>query len=215
METGRMDAANPVFGGWDVTLLQHVVDLNRYLLSALMQAAALEPGTGEMPLATQLRAAWLQLSPLQLTRLADCPYVLIDAQFMAADRWARLLQPGVRDVSLTERSGTGRPALASPLIRRLLVLAWHLARSNPLAARITLGMSESCAVLIAGSRLETLEVLADARPDWIRPLWEDRPELWRQLLSAALSEYDSRLRPLQLRGLQLLAGRLQPVPAST
>jgi hypothetical protein len=213
METGRTDANTLVAGGWDVTLLQHVVDLNRHLLS-LIQAAALEPGAGEMPLATRLRSAWLQLSPPQLARLAACPYVLVDAQLMAADRWASLLQSGVRDVPPAERISTDRPALASALIRRLLVLAWHLARSNPLAARITLGMSEACAVLIAGSRLETLEALADARPDWIRPLWEDRPELWQQLLTAALSDHDSRLRPLQLRGLQLLAGRLQPVQAT-
>jgi hypothetical protein len=211
MESGRTDAIRVVAGGWDVSLLQHVVDLNRHLLSMLVQAAGSDRGPAEMALATRLRSAWLQLSAGQLARLAACPYVLVDAQLTITDRWAALLQPGVRDVPAMARSHSGQPPLASPLIRRLLVLAWHLARANPLAARITLGMSESCAALIAGTRLDTLEALADARPEWIRPLWEDRPEIWQQLLAAALSDHEGRLRPLQLRGLQLLAARMQPL----
>jgi hypothetical protein len=120
----------------------------------------------------------------------------------------------VRETPAAAQRTSGQNALTSALIRRLLVLAWHLARSNPLAARITLGMSDTCAALIAGCRLEALEALAESRPDWIRPLWEDRPEIWQQLLTAALSDHEARLRPLQLRGLQLLAGRLRPLPAA-
>ena len=102
-------------------------------------------------------------------------------------------------------AGEGRSTLPPALIRRMLMLAWHLARSNPLSARVTLGLNADCAALIAVRSLSDLDRLAESRPLWIRPRWERQSGVWRQLLEAALSDEFSRLRPLQLRGLQLLA----------
>ena len=94
------------------------------------------------------------------------------------------------------------------LVRRTFVLAWHLARANPLAARILLGLTPACALRIAACPLAQLEALAELSPAWVLPRWEAQPHVWRQMMEAALADRAASLRPVQLRGLQLLAGVL-------
>jgi hypothetical protein len=98
---------------------------------------------------------------------------------------------------------SGRAGVA--LVRRTLVLAWHLARSNRVTARVILGMSALSAERIAASRLADLEALAELAPGWIVPRWEQQPNVWRQLIAAACRGQPLLLRQAQLRGLQLLA----------
>jgi hypothetical protein len=86
-------------------------------------------------------------------------------------------------------------------------MAWHYAQINPVAVRITLGLSSTDCSNLAALPLPGLERLAvdsSARP---RLRWEDRVEIWRQLLAAAAGGEPRHLRQLQLRGLQLLAAR--------
>jgi hypothetical protein len=161
---------------------------------------------------SQLRADWQRLSPARLLQLAECPYLLIDAGFALPGCWGGLAADQVRDETVAIRGYGFAEFMGTDLVRRMLVLAWHLARANPLAARITLGMSDACISLIAARSIAELERLAETRPDWVRPRWEDRPEVWRQLLLAAANGPELRLRQLQLRGLQLLASGLATGP---
>ena len=85
------------------------------------------------------------------------------------------------------------------------MLAWHLARSNRLSARVILGMNPECAEGIAGSALKHLEGLAELRPAWILPRWEAQPLIWRQMIQTAIGGSDAALRRVQRRGLQLMA----------
>jgi len=85
------------------------------------------------------------------------------------------------------------------------VLAWHLARSNRVTARVIFGMSALTAERIAATRLTDLEGLAELAPGWIVPRWEQQPNVWRQLIAAACRGQPLLLRQVQLRGLQLLA----------
>jgi hypothetical protein len=156
------------------------------------------------PIALDLRREWQALSASRLLLLAECPYLLLDAAFAVPERWRSMMAGAVHDAPPSSISDS----IGTELVRRTLVLAWHLARANPLAARITLGMSAECMVLIAGTGLHELEALAETRPVWVRPRWENRPEIWRQLLHAAGDNQQTRLRQLQLRGLQLLAGAM-------
>jgi hypothetical protein len=94
----------------------------------------------------------------------------------------------------------------SELVHRALVFAWHLARANPFAAQIILGTNGSSTALIAATGLQDLEQLVSSCPEWIRPRWEDKPHVWRQFLHAAIEDPPARLRQMQLRGLQMLAG---------
>jgi hypothetical protein len=200
-------------GKWDNALLQPVAEINEQLLEILraraQSALAAMPGF-EMPALPRLLSAqealWRELDSPAQRRLAQCPYLLLDGGFGVGERWEHSPQraSGVMDAGATGRYFSSRSGIA--LLRRTFVLAWHLARSNRFAARILLGMSPACAERIAACPLMQLEALAETSPAWVVPRWELQPNVWRQLIRAALDDRAPTLRAVQLRGLQLLAG---------
>jgi hypothetical protein len=208
IDSGRFNPAPALLGAWDSTLLGHLSELNLRFLEQLVRASRAAANPLRTPLLSQLRADWQRLSPARLLQLAECPYLLMDAGFALPGCWGGPAADQVRDETVVIRGCGFAEVMGTDLVRRMLVLAWHLARANPLAARITLGMSDACISLIAARSIAELERLAETRPEWVRPRWEDRPEVWRQLLLAAANGPELRLRQLQLRGLQLLASGL-------
>jgi len=184
---------------WDATLVEPLADLNAEILEAYAGGAP------------DLQALWQPLSGASRQLLARCPYLLADAGFAQTERWEGL-PAAVHDAAAADLprppQAVGRAPFTTPLIRRVLVFAWHLARARPLAARIALGMSSACAARVAGCRLADLEALAEQRPAWIRVRWHDRPELWRAWLRAAGQGSSGALLRLQLWGLQSLAAAM-------
>jgi hypothetical protein len=195
-------------GSWDDAQLAPIAEVNEQTLQILRTMATEPRGEGHcraLPrLVSTLREDWRRLDVKGQRRLSGCPYLLLDAQFSQSACWDQVLFAGVKDAP--PRSGgyfTGRAGVA--LIRRSLLLAWHLARSNRLMATITLGLTPAVAERIAASRLNDLEAIAERTPPWIVPRWENRPAVWQQLMTAARSPHPLALRQAQLRGLQLLA----------
>jgi len=182
---------------WDAALLEPLEELNAEILETYA-------GTESC-----LAALWISLPPAARLRLAGCPYLLADAGFALPLPWAALPRPGVQEgrawAAPAGLADAGRNALTTPLMRRVLVFAWHLARSRPIAARIALGMNPACAAVVAGYRLADLEALAEQRPAWIRVRWDDRPDLWQSWLHAARLDAPRALERMQLWGLQSLA----------
>jgi len=199
MDEDQATLALPATGTarWDSALLGPVTAINRALLELLCEPAP--------PLRTGLTQLCCGLTPDVRSRLARCPYVLLDAGFGAPERWSPSGRaPGaVREAGAAGGYFSSRQGVA--LVRRTLVFAWHLARANPFCARILLGMAAPCAPCVAASRLEDLEELAELCPAWVAPRWETQPQVWRQLVHAARDGQVSQLRQAQLRGLQLLA----------
>jgi len=188
---------------WDSTMLVPVAEINGFMLE-ILRATATADGHSSPRLVSGLRELWCELNAPAQQRLASCPYLLLDAGFSCRERWERLApERGVMD------GGGARGYFASPrgvaLVRRTLVFAWHLARSNRLTARVLLGMSAECAERIAASALRDLEALAELAPAWVAPRWEQQPAIWRQMIRAALDGRDAHFRQVQLRGVQLLA----------
>jgi hypothetical protein len=192
----------PVGGAWDSALLAPVAEINEQLLDCL-RLMAHEQAAQPPRLVALLREDWKRLNPAALRRLAGCPYLLLDAGFAQPQRWEWIASAGVMEASA--RGGYFAGAGGVGLVRRTLVLAWHLARSNRVTARVILGMGALAAERIAGSRLADLEALAELAPAWILPRWEQQPNVWRQLLAAGWRAQPQLLRQAQLRGLQLLA----------
>jgi len=199
------DSQSP--GGWDPGLLAPLAELNEQLLELLcgaeLPAASGARAVGAWPLgnlAAELRA----LTPVMRSRLARCPYLLIDAAFGQSERWHG---PLIRVMDAAPAGGQFASAEGRTLLRRSLLFAWHLAGSNRAMARITLGMSSDCAERIAQFRLRDLEWLAELSPPWIRPRWDDQPLHWQRLIAAARREPPLLLRQLQWHGLALLAAR--------
>jgi hypothetical protein len=187
---------------WDGASLAAVAEINELMLERLRESAL---QSQERPrLVEALREWWCLLDDNARQRLARCPYLLLDAEFDCPARWQPAsLVSGVRDVRATE--GYFHSAAGVAVVRRSLMLAWHLARSSRLTARILLGMNPECAEGIAGSALKHLEGLAELRPGWIVPRWEAQPLIWRQMIEAAVGGSDAALRRVQRRGLQLMA----------
>jgi len=202
----------PVSGGWDSALLAPVAEINQQMLACLRQMALDEPpdnASSAPRLVTLLRADWRRLDASAQRRVAACPYLLLDAGFAQPQHWERWEHwerapcAGVMDVSSQRGYFSGRDGVA--LVRRTLVLAWHLARANRVSGRVILGMSALSAERIAAARLADLEALAELGPGWIVPRWEAQPPVWRQLIDAGCRGQPLLLRQAQLRGLQLLA----------
>jgi hypothetical protein len=204
-------------GSWDNALLLPVAEINEQLLQILCSRAetvgqsansfGLEARALPRLLGAQ-QALWRQLAGDAQRRLAQCPYLLLDGGFAISERWEHspLRLSGVMDGGAAGGYFASRNGVA--LLRRTFVLAWHLARSNRFAARILLGMSPACAERIAACPLAQLEALAETCPPWVVPRWELQPNVWRQLIQAALADRAGALRAVQLRGLQLMAGVL-------
>jgi hypothetical protein len=166
----------------------------------------LETHIGTVP---TLQCKWRLLSGASRLRLASCPFLLVEAGFTQPDVWARLPNLGVHEATPLRTLLARRSALSTPLLHRVLLLAWHMARANRSKARIALGMSGPCAGVIAGCRLADLEALAERRPGWIRPRWDQHAELWEAWLAAAANESPLDLERLQLWGLQMLAAEVR------
>src|SRR5580658_819360 len=197
----------PKVGSWDSALLAPVAEINEHMLELLKQMAVAPEVTGERAaprLVSTLRGQWRRLDAKAQHRLAGCPYLLLDADFAQPERWHRRLSDGVMDGPSRAGYFVGCHGIA--LVRRMLLLAWHLARCNRLMAQLTLGLTSPVADAIAAARLRDLEAIAELAPAWIVPRWEQQPIVWQQLLSAACRGQGILLRQAQLQGLQLLAG---------
>lgn len=187
---------------WDPAVLDQLAEINERILEVLAEAGG-QQRPYDSALGLMLAAQWRSLDAAARSRLAASPYLLLDCRFASPELWSVPLHASVRD-----GAGAGyrfASALGAPTLRHVMQLAWHWSRANPVTAQIALGLSPPCARLIASKRLRELEAMADLCPDWIRPRWEARPEVWRQLLSAAVPIRPAALRQLHLRGLQLLA----------
>jgi hypothetical protein len=196
----------PLPGTWDPALLAPVAEINQQMLEYLrdMAGKCADQRAGEAPkLVSALREHWRALDLRSLRRLSTCPYLLLDGAFAQVARWERVIASGVMDAPVRGGCFTG-PA-GAVLIRRTLLLAWHLARSNRLMASVVLGMNAASAERIALTRLQDLEALAELAPAWIAPRWAQQPIVWQQMIRAACAEEPLALRQMQWRGVQLLA----------
>ena len=212
-----MRSLPPAGGGtWDVALLAPIAEINEQLLECLRSMAADEPGTAAATLAPRLvqltQPQWRRLDAGALRRLSSSPCLLLDAGFSQASHWqdpqslaidAVMDQPG-QDVYF-------RGAAGSALLRRTLLLAWHVARSNRLMAGVVFGMNPAVAEGLARRRLKELEAMAERAPAWMMPRWERQPLVWRQMIDAACAGQPSTLRAMHMRGVQLLARERYPI----
>jgi hypothetical protein len=158
---------------------------------------------------SSLQWQWRALGEAARARLAQCPFLLVDAGFSRPRLWSGLAGAGVHEAPPPVHAPGQHCLLPTPLLRRVLLYAWHMTRANPTGARVALGMCGACLRVVAVSRFHDLEALAERRPAWVRVRWDDRPEVWRAWLAAAAQESPAELECLQLWGMQMLAADLR------
>jgi hypothetical protein len=71
-----------------------------------------------------------------------------------------------------------------------------------------LGISSEVGEIIAACSLTELDRIAGRGFRFVRPRWEDRPGVWRQLLLSAQQPDVRRLRETNVRAVQLITGEL-------
>lgn len=178
-----------------------------------MASAAL-PHSRPAPLLRDLAPLWRRLTDEGRSQVAASPFLLVDAGFADEARWRNLLQAGVHDLPRDPRAAFFQGQRASAFARRVLVYGWHLARAHRSVARLMLGMTPASLSYIAQLNLRDLDRVCEQHPGWLRPRWEAQPDVWRQLLAAAIAGDDAALQLARLRGIQLLGAGAFTAPAA-
>jgi len=193
--------------------LDTLTELNELCLALLAEQAAVRGSAASALL--PIAELWRDLDGAARQRAASCPYLLLDAGFADPDRWrAPAAPPQVGD------GGTARYACyftvpaAAGVARLVFIYAWHLARSQAAAARLLLGMPAPSAALISQYTLRQIQTLSENHPEWLRPRWPARVQVWRELLLAADSGDPALLERARLRGLTLLAAEARLASAN-
>jgi hypothetical protein len=187
--------------------LAPVHDVNERCIEMLEQIAR-----GDRPdsvtLVLQLKDLLTALTPESLARAAERSLLLTDLQFSNAPWWRAARDHPARPVP----PPTGCRAFPKPaalqLARATLMVTWHSLRSSAQSA-VLLGVQPDVAKIIAGLSLSEIEILVARRFRHVRPRWEDRPVVWRMLLSAAASADFRKMRDFNLYSLQLVTGELR------
>ena len=206
-EGGGNDTATLAASWLPAGTLDSLTELNELCLALLTEQSAVRDAVPS-GLLHSLGELWRGLDGAARHRAAACPYLLIDAGFADPVRW-RTPAAQVGDGGTAHYACYFTVPAATEVARLVFIYAWHLTRSQSAAARLFLGMTAPSAALIARYTLRQIQVLADSHPEWLRPRWPARVQVWRELLLAALSGEATALERARLRGVTLLAAEVR------
>ena len=183
-----------------------LAELNAECLGLLAsRAAEQQQGVLVPELLVELHREWADLSTQAVRRLAAAPFSLFDVGLGLSPRWLEVRPHAVHDRAQLVEPPFFPLRAARPIVRRMLVYGWHLARSRPRAACLVFGVQLTAVEALAACSLSTLEAAADRNAELLRPRWSHQHSFWRELLSAASLGAEKRLHELLLGGVQRLA----------
>jgi hypothetical protein len=185
-------------------MLASLREVNEACLALLAEEAG-GRATAISPLLRQFEALWGGLDAAARRRAAGCPYLLLDAGFAEPRRWLGANAAQVGDAEAAYRGGFFSVPAAREVARLVFTFAWHLARSAGPAAHLLLGLPAPSALNIGQYTLPQIQALGESHPQWLRPRWPARVQVWRELLLAAAAGEARSLERARLRGIPLLA----------
>ncbi len=179
-------------------------DINEAFLRLLIDLANL-PGHPASDFMAELRAALRHLSEPVTAIAARTPVLLVDMEFAHHTWWAGIIAD--RPKARAQRNWlTSFPRTrVIKVARSTLMLAWHVARTDPASSLVLMGMSTPVMHTIATLQPQQLDRIAESQCMRLRPRWEDRPSVWRQLL-AGVGRDELTTRAFTVRALQLSWG---------
>lgn len=190
--------------------LEALAELNEQCLELLAEQAVARTARPRPAVLRELEGLWCALDTGARRRASRCPFLLVDPGFTRVGR-----RPWGSDGRIHDRDWPQTPSAfftvqrTVPVTRLVLAYVWHLARSDSAAARLFAGLSTACTEQVAARTLRQVIQLAENEPGLLRPRWEDRVHIWRDLLVAAKSGEATALEGFRMRGLQLLAADLR------
>jgi hypothetical protein len=186
-------------------LMRPLHEVNEYCIAMLVQAAR-APRPDAFRLVIQLGDLLRGITPEIHVRAARKAFLLVDLEFANGSWWQSLRSPKTRGTSSMSRGSFPR-AGAIQLTRATLTLAWHVLHADE-QGRCLLGVTPAVAEVINGLSLAEIDRIAERSFRHVRPRWEDRPAVWRQLLQSSQTPDIRRARESSLRCLQLITGEL-------
>ncbi len=197
------------------TLLRRTHESNMDYVELLLAERAL-PAQGIVAesLPARVLDALDRLPPAARRVLAACPYVLYALGFDDERFWRAALDPVEEgELSIEARYGALSPApMQAAFCETALMLAWHTAQSQRLAARMLFGMPDPVMQLFVRAPLWQIRRVALDYPGLLAPRWPHNPAFWPDLIRFAEAE-DGRFEAAQLLGNQLIAAELDGVPS--
>lgn len=185
-------------------------DINRQTIALLMDVAA-------TPLIDRTWSGWrmlgnelVQLEATQRESLARCPFSLIDVGLREIPHYVSC------DCSLDGPvQGELMFSLMTPqtrlhhLAHAALLFAWHLVRSDLIAARLVFAMDRATTSVMARVTLTDIRRIAQerVRNGRVGPRWHNRPHVWLRLIHTARSPHSDDFSTVT-RGLQLFLREL-------
>jgi hypothetical protein len=168
---------------------------------------------GEHPLAMSLpvsvREGLSTLSAAARSAVAACPFALYSLRLEQSE----LLRTAVRSQGMTpvEAGHSSRDSLSrqSAFAISALFFAWHVANSQPLAARVFYALSEPAIDVLVHTSLAALQRAACDEPGLLEPRWPTNCAFWPDLVRFAALGDSQRLTTTQLLGSQLIAADLR------
>ena len=188
--------------GWTLRQVRApLCDINETFLQLLIDLARL-PAEPQSDFIAQLREQLKHLVEPVSVIAARAPVLLVDIKFRDREWWKR----AATEAPKGRLPPSWMPALprqrALIVTRATLTLAWHLARTDRDCCVVLLGMSVAVMDIMRALSLREVDRIAERQAGHLRPRWEDRPALWRQVLGAA-TDTPGLARALALRSLQL------------
>lgn len=189
--------------------LAPICDINEQCLQMLVEAARTSQSADE-PFVHQLLSFIKTLDAATLATAARFPFLLVDFGFRDPEWWNKIA--GGDDSAANEAAWLSPfpRAAATTLSRATLMLAWHTVRTDTEASVVLLGITPAVARQLRSLRLQDIDRIAERHCRKVRPRWEDRPSVWRQLLMCAKSTEVETAHDFVLHALQLTASTALP-----
>lgn len=179
-------------------------DLNRQIIELLVDVAA-------KPRSERIWASWrtvgsevARLDLAQREELAHCRFSLVDAGLRELREWPRAdhIEPAQGELPFPPILLQNR---LDHLAHAAWLLAWHLVRSDMIAARLVFALNSASTSLITQVTLTDIRRIAQeqVRNGRVRPRWHDRPDIWSRLIQTARSSHSDSFDGVTTRGLQL------------
>jgi hypothetical protein len=163
------------------------------------------------------RGLWINLGVEARRRVANMPFVILDANFKSDDWWRRVSQ-SLRDPALIHKpaadnagaySTSGFPPEASKnLMQETIIFAWQLVGSDRTTAIMSFGMLAPVAGIIAELTPKDIREISTREHSAVRIRWADDVRLWRDFLLAANAGDDDRLAALHLHAKLLICSEI-------
>jgi hypothetical protein len=197
----------------DDALLARIQQLNvDYLELLIAERATAECSAQLQHLSPTQRAALTALPTSVLPALAETPYSLYSLGFEDENFWASICASAIEDTPSSVMHRYARSPDVSTqrgFCELALLHAWHVAATNPMAARVIYAMPYTTAQRLAATPLWQITRIASAHAMLLMPRWPTNPAFWSDLIRFAAKKDARRLTTARLLGVQLIAAELE------